>query len=344
MLGNNPTRPTCGRSAKDRFLSMTRMAAVCLFAVYAAFSEAPAIVASSQEEQVLSIPCVKALLNVPAILEIRLGLLEKEFSGDGMDLQHPEISSGPLQIQALASGSIHIANSLGATLILPAVASGLDLRIFGVNARAPGAYALLVRDPDIATVRDLAGLKVAGPRGTFLHQLLWSAMKREEMAPSSVELLSMPQPEALTALLSGRVDGALLAGPLVASAVNQGARVLVDGEGLIGGVSYLVTTRRVLKEHPDLAERLLKVRRAAVDYMTRFPAEAMQLASEESGLSEKEISLQTKDYDFSPDLRSSDGRDLEEVMGFLKANGLLDREIDLVALFGGSCEADREHP
>lgn len=333
MHHRDPAHPLCGRATNNRFRSIGRLAAVLMFALPASlFFEVPATAAFS-EEKVFSVPYVKALHNVPAILEIRLGLLKQEFRGDGADVQHPEISAGPMQIQALASGSIDVANSLGATLILPAVASGLDLRVFGVNTRAPGAYALLVLGPDPATIRDLAGLKVAGPRGTFLHQLLWSAMKREGMTPSSVNLLSMPQPDALTALLSGRVDGALLAGPLVTRAVNQGARVLLDGNGLIGGVSYLVTTKRVMIEHPGLPGRLLKVRRAAVDHMMKFPEEALRLASEESGLSEKEIALQMKKYDFSPDLLPSDRKDLEEVMDFLQANGLLDRAVDLDPLF-----------
>ncbi len=276
----------------------------------------------AEATEVLAVPRVKALLNVPAILEIRLGLLEKEFAKTGVEVRHPEIEAGPLQIQALASGSIQVANSLGATLILPAVASGLDLRIIGVNARSPRAYALLVQDPSIRSVRDLAGRKVAGPRGTVLHQLLWSALRKAGMAPSSVNLLSMPQPEALTALLSGRVEGALLAGPLVSRAEEQGARTLIDGKGRLGGVTYLVTTARILREHPDWAERLRKVRREAVATLRARPEEALRIAAEESGLTPGEIADQMRDYDFSPEIRPSDRGDLEEVRAFLEANGL----------------------
>jgi sulfonate transport system substrate-binding protein len=284
--------------------------------------------------EILSVPYVKALLNVPAVLEIRLGLLEKEFGPEGTEVRHPEIDAGPLQVQALASGSIQEANSLGATLLLPAAASGLNLRIIGVNARAPRAYALLVRDPAIRSIRDLAGRKVAGPRGTFLHQLLWSALRREKMPPDGVGLLSMPQPEALTALLSGKVDGALLAGPLVPRAEKRGARVLLDGGGRIGGVSYLVTTEGLLKKHPDWADRLLKVRRRAVAHMKAHPEESLRAASEESGLPVGEIAAQMKEYDFSPDLRASDRRDLEEVRDFLAESGLLEKSVDPAILLG----------
>ena len=52
-------------------------------------------------------------------------------------------------------------------------------------------------------MKDLKGKKVAGPRGTVLHQLLIAALIKEGMSVDDVEFLSMDQPAALSAMLSG---------------------------------------------------------------------------------------------------------------------------------------------
>ena len=63
---------------------------------------------------------------------------------------------------------------------------------------------------------------------------------------SQVEHIEMGIPAAVAALMSGSIDGALAAGPLALKALEGGARVLFNGEGLVEGtivigVSGIVT-------------------------------------------------------------------------------------------------------
>mgnify|MGYP001107960155 FL=1 len=113
----------------------------------------------------LAVTYVKAPLNIPSILERRLGLFDGAFSGD-VTLSYPELTAGPQQTQAMAAGDVDIAHCLGSTSALLAAAGGVDLRIVGIYSRAPEAFVILVpQTGGAASVAELKGKKVAGPKG-----------------------------------------------------------------------------------------------------------------------------------------------------------------------------------
>ena len=282
--------------------------------------------------QDLAVTYVKAPLNVPSILEKRLGLFDKAFAPQGIAVTYPELLAGPQQTQALAAGSVQVAHCLGGTSALLAAAGGVDLKIVGIYSRAPRAFVILVKDPAIRTVADLKGRKVAGPKGTVLHQLLVAAVKKAGLAPSDVPLLGMGLPEGVAALLSGSVDAALAAGPTAQKAQEQGARVLVDGKGLVDATTVIAMAGSFLAEHPDRARLFLKTHRAALARMKAKPEEALNLTAQETGLTPDAVKAMLPLYDFDPTLRPSDLAELERTQDFLMENGMMQRKVDLKGL------------
>lgn len=281
----------------------------------------------------IALTYVKAPLNVPSIVERKLELFEKAFASEGITVTYPEITAGPAQTQAMAAGSIQFANCLGGTSALLAAAAGVDLRIIAVYSRAPEAFVLLARDEAVTSVADLKGRKVAGPKGTVLHQLLATALDREGMKAEDVQFLSMGLPEGVAALLSGNVDAALAAGPAAYKAQEAGARVVVDGRGLVDATTVIAVAGPFLESHPDRVARFLEVHRQALDFMRENEAEAFALTAEETGLSVEAVAAMFPLYDFDPTLRPSDVEELKRTQDFLLANGLMERAVDVDALF-----------
>ncbi len=284
------------------------------------------------KEKELAVTYVKAPLNVPSILEKRLGIFEKAFAPEGVTVVYPELMAGPQQTQAMAAGSVQIAHCLGGASALMAAAEGVDLKILGIYSRAPGAFVILAKDPAIRRVSDLKGRKVAGPKGTVLHQLFVAALKREGMGVSDATFVPMGLPEGVAALLSGGVDAALAAGPAVAKAQEQGARILTDGRGLVEATTVIAAAGPFLREHPDRMRLFLKAHRSALTRMKERPEEALELTAEETGLTPAEVKAMLPLYDFDPTVRVSDMRDLAATQDFLLENGLMRRRVDLEAL------------
>lgn len=273
---------------------------------------------------------VKAPLNVPSILERRLGIFDQAMGELGLKVSYPEITAGPDQTRAMAAGSVHVAHCLGGTSALLAASEGVDIKIVGVYSRAPRAFTILVRrDSPIRSVRDLRGCKVAGPKGTVLHQLLSAALDREGLDMSDVQFIPMGIPEGVAALSSGAVDAALAAGPVVRLALGKGARVLVDGRGLVDGITLIAMSGQFMREHPEAARAFMRAHRKALQIMGNDRIKAIELTAQETGLSQGDVISMMSLYDFDPTIRDQDLKELEKTQNFLKRNKMMRKRVDL---------------
>ena len=72
-----------------------------------------------------------------------------------------------------------------------------------------------------------------GPKGTILHQLLLTALDKNGMTANDVEFINGGIPQAASALDSGDVDVAMVAGPVALKAIQQGARVVVRVKAIL---------------------------------------------------------------------------------------------------------------
>lgn len=297
--------------------------AACLFAALAASC---AWGAGALPDK-MAVTYVKAPLNIPSIVERAQKRFEAEFPG--VELAFPELTEGPKQTAALAAGEIAFASCLGSTSAILAASEGLDLRIIGVYSRAPKAFMIVVNDPSIKKVADLKGKRIAGPKGTILHQLLAAALAKEGMSVRDVEFVSMDIPSSAAALGNGGVSAALLAGPAAAGALRSGARMLRNGEGLIDATIVIATTGKFMKRYPSAVEGFLKVHRETLAWISANPGEAKLLAQKATGLSRDDVEAMYGWYDFDPRIKKSDIEELERTQEFMLENGLQRKKIDI---------------
>lgn len=278
----------------------------------------------------LAVTYVKAPLNIPSIVARRLSLFESAFPG--VSLSFPELIEGPKQTAALAAGEVAFAGCLGSTSALLAASEGLDLRIIGIYSRSPKAFMIVAGNPAIKEVGDLKGKKIAGPKGTILHQLLAAALADERMTARDVEFNSMDIPSAAAALASGGADAALLAGPAAVKALKSGALMLKNGEGLVDATTVIATTEKFLSRYPSAAGLFMAAHREALARMESNPLEAARFTRQETGLSADDIDTMREWYDFDPQIREADVEELERTREFMLSSGLQRKRIDVKAI------------
>jgi len=289
----------------------------------------PAASPSSQTPASLSITYVKAPLNVPSIIEKKTGAFEKEFAKDNIKVSFPEITVGSKQTEALAAGSLDFAHCLGGTSAILAAANGVDLKIIGIYSRAPKAFVVLVKGDSIQNISDLKGKKVAGPKGTILHQLILSALAKNGLKPDDIEFVSMDLPSSSAALMNGSVDAALSAGPDAIRAEKAGARVLTNGEGLVEATIVTAVSGPLLQKYPGLVKRFLQVHKTALAELKANPEAALQMTAEETGLPLDAVKQMYPWYDFDPTIKPSDIEELKRTQEFLIQNGMLKKSIEI---------------
>lgn len=285
--------------------------------------------AAPEKPKTMNITYVKAPLNVPSIVEKKLGLFEKEFGKDGIAIAFPEITAGPKQTEAMAAGSVDFAHCLGGTAAILAAANGVDLKIVGIYSRAPKAFVMLAKDPGVQTVADLKGKKIAGPKGTVLHQLLLTALLQNNLKPDDVQFIAMDIPGAVAALLNGSVDVALAAGPDVLRAEQGGARIIANGEGLVEATIVTAVNGEFLRKNPELVKRFIKVHKAGIEYVKNNREEALKLTAAETGLSMEAVNQMYPWYDFDFSIKPSDVEELKKTQDFLVKNGMLTKTVNI---------------
>jgi NitT/TauT family transport system substrate-binding protein len=154
----------------------------------------------------------------------RLGI----FRRNGIDLEVVYVNSGSLLNQALIAGTFDISLSQGSEAML-AKLHGADIRIVAVIANHFNHVYLAA--PAITSFKQLKGKKVAVSRfGSGSHFQTNLALKDGGLDPEKdVTVLQIGNSGArITAILSGAVDGTIMAADFVPKAKREGLNVLAD--------------------------------------------------------------------------------------------------------------------
>lgn len=278
----------------------------------------------------LKVSFVKPPLNAPAMVERELGLFEKY---TGRPVEYIELFHGPQQLQALMSDSVLFLPAVGSTSVLLAAANGADVRITGICARAPESFKIMTRpDSDIMSISGLKGARVAGPKGTVLHELLAVSLSEAGMSMDDVEFLPMSVPAALSALIAGRVDVALLTGVPGWKMTQKGFRVIADGKGRIGGQVLSVARGTKVKKEPETFRALMNARVDSVKWLKSHPEETAAIVAEVMNLKPEIVAAQLPFYDFSVEISELDLKTLQQTADFMFKNGFMRENVDVSSL------------
>jgi sulfonate transport system substrate-binding protein len=225
----------------------------------------------------LNISYVRSPFNLQVMVMKELGMLEKEFEADGITVNWYEITSGAEQAQAMAAGSLDIASVMNTASVIIANSAGNDVKIIDIVSRPERTFTIMAMEDGPATVRDLAGKTVAGPKGTVLHQLLATVIDQEDL--EDVDFVSMGLPQAQTALISGSIDAALLAGALVLKTQEAGGRIVTTSEGYVTPLLVSVAPSRFIENHGDIVRRYQAVQREAFEYIDSNLGDALEIGA-----------------------------------------------------------------
>jgi len=275
---------------------------------------------------------VKAPLNVPSIVEKEKGFLTKAFAEEGIEFGYSSLTTGPEQTQALASGDIQFLNAVGATSVISSASNGADIKIISMYSRSPKAFMLFGNSGDIKSPTDLVGKKVAGPKGTILHELLVRYLATEGLTEKDIEFVQMDIPSAQAALVAGEVDFALLAGPTAYNMIQDGYEVVTDGEGLVDGTIVVATSEDFYSKNPGLVKKFLQVQQETLQYIDENYEEAMEITAKETELPLDGVKEMYEMYDFNMEITQSDIESMQKTVQFMKENKMIENDVDIQSL------------
>lgn len=277
----------------------------------------------------VAVTYVSAPLNVPSIIEKDGSYFEKAFKKEGISFEYSNLTTGPEQTQALASGDVQFLNCVGSTSVILSAANGADIKILDMYGRSSEAYTLYSFDKNIKSAKDLKGKKIAGPTGTVLHELLVSYLASAGLTIDDVEFVNMGIPEAMAGISNESVDVALLAGAAAYNAKEAGFNLVTTGKGYINATLVVAVTQEFYDNNKNVIELFLSTQKDILKYMNENYDESIQKVAKELDLSETAVKAMYKQYNFESEITNQDIKDMQKTADFMFENNMIDKEVNV---------------
>jgi sulfonate transport system substrate-binding protein len=192
------------------------------------------------------------------------GTLDQRLAAKGIDVKWTEFPAGPVLLEGLNVGSIDF-GTVGEAPPIFAQAAGANLVYVGNEPPSPASEAIVVpKDSRARSLADLKGKKIVLNKGSNVHYLLVKALEKAGLAYTDVNVVFLPPADARAAFERGSVDAWAIWDPFLAAAEKQlGARVLVDGRGLVANHQFYLAARPYAEKNQEIVriviEELAKV-------------------------------------------------------------------------------------
>ncbi|MEJ5899179.1 taurine ABC transporter substrate-binding protein [Ochrobactrum teleogrylli] len=257
------------------------------------------------------------------------------------DINWRKFDSGADVIAAVASGDIDI-GYVGSSPLAAAASRELPIEAFFVVGLIGDSEALVAQNA--ASVKDLAGKKVAVPFVSTTHYSLLAALKHEGVDSKSVEILNLRPPEIAAAFERGDIDAAYVWDPALGQIKTKGKVILDSAKVAEWGAPTFdawIVRKDFASENPAAVRDFVKVTGKAYDAYNSKP-EAWDAKSTQAekiarltGAKQEEIPALLKGYVY-PSLKDQASADylggatvkaIADTSAFLKEQGKIDNAL-----------------
>lgn len=211
-----------------------------------------------------------------------------------------QFPTGAPEMQAMLAGDLDVAY-VGAAPVITALSQGLDAKIVA-PVQINGSSLVLRNDHKYESPQDLKGLKIATyPPGTIQDTLLRNWLKTNGLDPEKdVKILGMTPGDAVTAISAKQVDAVFLPHPSPAVVEKEGiGRTIVQSGEMEANHSccVLVVSEKLIREHPEIVEQIVKTHIKATKYNQEHVDEAAQIYSNKTTENLDTVKASLKEWD-----------------------------------------------
>jgi sulfonate transport system substrate-binding protein len=268
------------------------------------------------------------------------GTLEKRLAPLGVAVKWVEFPAGPQLLEGLNVGAVDV-GFVGEAPPIFAQAAGARFVYIGNDPAAPEAEAIVVpKDSALKSVADLKGKKVALNKGSNVHFLLAKALEKHGLKYADVTPVFLPPADARAAFERGAVDAWAIWDPFLAAVEKQsGARILVDGRGVVNNFAYYLAERGYAEKYPQIVQALFEDTVAQGHWLKANVTKAAALIAPLQGLEPEvvEKSLQRHQFGVKP-LTPAVAAEQQKIADTFHALGLIPKPIRIVDALPGTAQ------
>jgi NitT/TauT family transport system substrate-binding protein len=221
------------------------------------------------------------VIPIADVAPLYVGMEQGFFKQEKLTIKPSLAEGGAAIVTGTVSGSFDIGFSNTTSLII-AQTKKIPLQIIAqgvLGAQKPVPKqawdAVLVKDPQIKTAKDLEGKTIAVNTLQNVGPLTINrALEKHGADYKKVKYTEIPFPEANQALQSGRVDAAWVVEPFVAQGKGQGSRpIFYPFEETAPGltVATYFATKEYIEKNPDVVDRFTRAINKSLEYTQKHP-------------------------------------------------------------------------
>jgi sulfonate transport system substrate-binding protein len=324
--------PEPSRRGQWLALALTILALVALAALVPAQAQAQA----KPEQLRIGFQKSASLLT----LQKSQGTLEKRLAPLGVAVKWVEFPAGPQLLEGLNVGAVDV-GYVGEAPPIFAQAAGAKFVYIGNDPAAPEAEAIVVpKDSLIKSAAELKGKKVALNKGSNVHYLLVKALEKHGLKYSDIQPVFLPPADARAAFERGAVDAWAIWDPFLAAVEKQsGARILVDGRGVVNNYAYYLAERAYAEKYPQVVQALFEDTVAQGQWLKANLKQAATIIAPLQGLDPAVVELALQRYQFGVvPLTPAVAAEQQKIADTFLALGLIPKPIRIVDALPGTAQ------
>ncbi|MBD2438310.1 aliphatic sulfonate ABC transporter substrate-binding protein [Nostoc sp. FACHB-110] len=261
-------------------------------------------------------------------------VLEKRLEPLGVKVEWAQFAQGPQLMEAMNVGKIDL-GSVGETPPIFAQAAGAQI-VYVVGSQrtansGKGSAIAVPPDSPIKTLKDIKGQKVVFQKASASHYFILRALEDVGLKYSDIKVLSIPNVEASSAFLEGKIPVWVTGDPHLARAEKLGkARILRTSEGLDSPGGYYIGGRQFAIDNPELLRIVIEEIDKIQRWAEAHPKETVKLIAPYQKLPPDvmDLVISRRSYGLraiSPDLIQEQQR----VADYFYKNGLLPKPVNI---------------
>ncbi len=262
-------------------LAALGLAAVAAVAIAASASAGPRATVATPTH--LTIAYQPGIGYTPLIIMRYAKTLETQFPGLKVDWK--VLASGAAVTNGVIAGDIDIgAGGIGPMIL--GWARGVNWKMI-----APldwGDLWLMAKDPNIKTIADLKGKRIAMPSATSIQAVVLKKMAQVKLGDAKAldsGMVAMEHPDGMQALIAGQVDAHLTSLPYQAQEKIHGCHVVARSYQYFGAHSFLgaMVTQKFYDQYPEFSQRFYNDVVAAIKMIKTNPMKVAKVLQEDAG-------------------------------------------------------------
>ncbi|RCJ32932.1 ABC transporter substrate-binding protein [Nostoc minutum NIES-26] len=263
-------------------------------------------------------------------------VLEKRLEPLGIKVEWAQFAQGPQLMEAMNVGKIDL-GSVGETPPIFAQAAGADI-VYVVGSRRTektGRSSAIAVPPDspIKSVKDIKGQKVVFQKASASHYFILRELENVGLKLKDIQVLSIPNVEASSAFLEGKIPVWVSGDPHLARAEKLGkARIIKTAQGLDTPGGYYIGNKQFTIDNPELLRIVIEEIDKIQRWAEAHPKETAKLIIPYQKLDPEvmDLVLSRRSYGLraiSPELI----KDQQRVADYFYKNGLLPKPVNIQA-------------